>query len=414
MQRSGTRVLLFTVAHALITAAGLSAQAVGGTVVERATGQPIQGAVVVLVDSLGRRREAVLSDQQGRYNLQAPAPGTYRVRAERVGYAAASSPLLALDPGEQATQPLSMSPAHVTLDAVVARGVPRACTIRPENGEPAARLWDEARKALDATQLGGRAGAYEFRVRLFRRTLALPRLTITDSSSSIQSGFSRQPFATPVERLMTHGYMEVEGDSIVFRAPDAPTLLSDVFLDHHCFSVVRGRGNEAGMVGLAFAPLRGRRLPDVQGTLWLDGQMGHLRYLEYTYTRLPFPSPGAQLGGRVDFVQLAEGGWIVSRWRIRMPILERESPRAQPVVTALVESGGEVLGVRTRRGVPLRTASGGPNGSAVASRDAIAAVTDAPSHRATPPRDLRRTSPRRRRGPRRGRRRGTSARGRRR
>ncbi|CAA9351518.1 MAG: hypothetical protein AVDCRST_MAG89-3150 [uncultured Gemmatimonadetes bacterium] len=367
MQRSGPRVLLFTIALALVPVAGLSAQTVGGTVGEAAAGGPLQGAVVALVDSLGRRREAVLSDSQGRYSLHAPAPGTYRVRAERVGYAAASSPSLALDSGEQVSQPLSMSPVHVTLAAVVARGVPRACTIRPENGEQAARVWDEARKALDATHLGGRAGAYEFRVRLFRRTLALPRLTITDSSSSIQSGFSRQPFATPVERLVTHGYMEVEGDSIVFRAPDAPTLLSDAFLDHHCFSLVRGRGSEAGMVGLVFAPLRGRRLPDVQGTLWLDGQTGHLRYLEYTYTRLPFASAEARLGGRVDFVQLAEGGWIVSRWRIRMPVLERKNPRAQPVVTAMVESGGEVLGVRTRRGapVPMRAVSGGPNAAAI-------------------------------------------------
>lgn len=367
MQRSGTRVLLFTIALVLIAAARLSAQTVGGTVVETATGEPIQGAVVALVDSLGRRREAVLSDPQGRYSLHVPAPGTYRVRAERVGYAAASSPSLALDSGEPRTQQLFMSRVLVTLDAVVARGVPRACTIRPENGEQAARVWDEARKALDATHLGGRAGAYEFRVRLFRRTLALPRLTIVDSSSSIQSGYSRQPFATPVERLVTHGYMEVEGDSIVFRAPDAPTLLSDAFLDHHCFSLVRGRGTEAGMVGLAFAPLRGRRLPDVQGTLWLDGRTGHLRYLEYTYTRLPFASFDTRLGGRVDFVQLPEGGWIVSRWRIRMPILERENPRAPPIVKALVESGGEVLGVRTRGGarVPLRTVSGGPNGAAV-------------------------------------------------
>ncbi|HEX8322205.1 carboxypeptidase-like regulatory domain-containing protein [Longimicrobium sp.] len=369
MQRSGMRVLLFTIALALIASAQLSAQTVGGTVVEIATGEPIQGAVVALVDSLGRRREAVLSDPQGQYSLQVPAPGTYRVRAERVGYAAASSPALALDSGEQVRQQLSMSPVHVTLDAVVARGVPRACTIRPENGEQAARVWDEARKALDATHLGGRAGAYEFRVRLFRRTLAFPRLAIVDSTSSVQSGYSRQPFATPVERLVTHGYMEVEGDSIVFRAPDAPTLLSDAFLDHHCFSLIRGRGTEAGMVGLAFAPVRDRRLPDVQGTLWLDGQTGHLRYLEYTYTRLPFASSDARLGGRVDFVQLPAGGWIVSRWRIRMPILVRENPRAQPIVKALVESGGEVLGVRTGRGarVPLRTVSVGQNSPAVAS-----------------------------------------------
>jgi hypothetical protein len=380
MRRSGVHVLVFTLALVLVPAARASAQTVSGAVSDAATGQPVAGAVVALVDSLGTRRHAVLSDVEGRFTLQAGSPGTYRVRAERVGYGSASSPSLALDPGEQAAQQLSMSPVQVTLDAVVARGVPRACTIRPENGEQAARVWDEARKALDATHLGARGRAYDFRVRLFRRTLALPSNRITDSSSYVQSGFSRQPFATPVERLASHGYMEVEGDSIVFRAPDAPTLLSDVFLDHHCFSLRLGRGTEAGLVGLAFAPLRGRRLPDVRGTLWLDGRTGHLRYLEYTYTQLPFASYGARLGGRLDFAQVAEGRWIVSRWSIRMPILERGNPRAQPAVTAVVESGGEVLDVRTSQGaqVAVQTVSGGSNATAPASPDAVAAATEAP------------------------------------
>jgi hypothetical protein len=379
MERSGARVLLLILALVLVPARP-SAQTVGGAVADAATGQPVSGAVVALVDSLGTRRQAVLSDAQGRYTLQAGSPGTYRVRAERVGYSSASSPALALGAGQHVDQALTIRPRTVMLDAVVARGVPRECTIRPENGEQAAVVWDEARKALDATHLGARGRAYEFRVRLFRHTLAFPRLAITDSSSSIQSGFSRQPFATPGERLVTHGYMEIEGDSIVFRAPDAPTLLSDTFLDHHCFSLRQGRGTEAGLVGLAFAPLRGRRLPDVQGTLWLDGRTGQLRYLEYTYTRLPFANSGARLGGRLDFAQVAGGGWIVNRWSIRMPILERGNPRAQPVVTALVESGGEVLDVRTSRGgqVAVRSVSEGTNApAAAASSDEIAAPTEA-------------------------------------
>jgi hypothetical protein len=354
MPRSCPRLLLAALALALaLVPAALRAQTVSGTVIHRETGAAVAGAVVRLVDAAGTRQQAVLSDARGRYTVQAPRPGTYRLIAERVGYAASTSSWLQLGEGQHVEQRVGIGPSRVLLDMVVGRGRPRACTIRPENGTQASVVWNEARKALESAELGARH--YDYRVRLFRRTLALPELTVRDSASWMQSGLSRQPFATPLERLVSHGYVENEGDSIVFRAPDAPTLLSDAFLDHHCFSLRRGQGETAGLVGLVFAPLRDRRLPDVRGTLWLERETGHLRYVDYSYTGLPFAPSRADLGGRLEFVQVADGGWIVNRWTIRMPVLARQYERMDPVITALVESGGEVLDIR-----PVSGATGRP------------------------------------------------------
>ena len=41
-----------------------------------------------------------------------------------------------------------------------------------------------------------------------------------------------------------------------------------------------------GMVGLELEPVSGRRLPDIEGTLWLDGVTGRLIRLDFKYVNL--------------------------------------------------------------------------------------------------------------------------------
>ncbi len=83
MPRIHFNVLLLALA---LTAgpASSAAQTVAGTVVDRWTSAAIPGAVVVLLDTAGRRHDATVSDAQGRYTVHAAAPGAFRVRAERV------------------------------------------------------------------------------------------------------------------------------------------------------------------------------------------------------------------------------------------------------------------------------------------------------------------------------------------
>jgi hypothetical protein len=346
------RVLLLALALVGVPASS-AAQTVAGTVTDRWTSAGIPGAVVVLLDSAGGRHDATVSDAQGRYMVRASSPGAFRVRAERVGYSTELSPVLALNAGEQATQPLSIVPSVVTMDEVVARGARRRCTVRPSNGVQAALVWDEARKALEAADVAARRQAYQFRLRRFRRVLSDSRLTLQESSD-VETGFSGHSFRSPPQdRLVAYGYVEPEGDSLAFHAPDAPTLLSDAFLDHHCFSFRGGRGENAGLVGLDFAPLRGRRLPEIRGTLWLDGKTGNLRFVDYTYVNLPYERTGAPLGGRIEFAQVGGGGWIVNRWTMRMPGMVIRHRGLEPLVIGMVETGGEVVDVRTATGEPV-------------------------------------------------------------
>ena len=334
-------VLLF-----LLPAAPLGAQAVRGRVVDAQTGQPVGGVVVVLADAGGARLDAAITRADGAYAVRAPAAGTYALTAERVGYQTVRL-TEALAAGETAERQIEAVPIRFVLEPVIARGVRRACTVRPQNGPEAAVLWDEARKALTSVDVGRQRRMYAYLARIVRRQMDLPGRQVLDSAVQVTGGYSAHPFrATAVERLAEHGFVEDGRDSITFHAPDAGTLLSDVFLDGHCFSLRLGTGAEAGLVGLEFAPLRGRRRPDVRGVLWMDRRTAALRHVDYAYTDLPWRGYTSELGGRVDFEQLEDGGWIVRRWHVRMPRLRMDVQEGVSEVMGLVEHEGTITGIR--------------------------------------------------------------------
>jgi hypothetical protein len=325
---------------ALLAAAPVHAQAAHGRVVEAGTGQAVSGAVVELVDAGGARVAATISDAQGAYALRAAAPGTYTVRAQRVGFAAAASPALQLAAGQDAEQPLRMQPRQVSLEPLLVTAAQRECTIRPQ--AEAAVVWEELRKVLDAASVGDQSRHHTYRKRIFTQDRTL-RSRRTYNRQEWTLAFSDEAFhATPVDRLAQHGFVEnVQGDSVVFYVPDANTLLSDAFLDHHCFRLRERRGS----VGLEFAPTADRTLPDIRGVLWMDRRTAQLRRLEYTYVNLPYPNPDDALGGEMVFEQLPDGGWMVRRWAVRMPRF-RVSERGTPFVAGLVEQGGAIVSVR--------------------------------------------------------------------
>ena len=119
----------------------------------------------------------------------------------------------------------------------------------------------------------------------------------------------------------------------------------------------RGARRRDDLIGLAFEPLHltsedaGRRI-DVRGVLWLDRASAELRYLEYGYVNLPFDADANRAGGRLEFRPLPDGRWIVWRWYIRTPGLERRQTmfNAQPgdwqtTIVRVREEGAELLEV---------------------------------------------------------------------
>jgi hypothetical protein len=350
---------------ALLAPAALRAQAVTGTVIDQQSGHPVPGALVRLVSSDGRTRAQALADGTGHFFMRAPTAGRYVLRAERIGYAATSSPPLELGAGQTVEYRVSAPGERTQLQALVASAGndSRRCTVRPQAGEETAALWDEARKALEAAVTTRQQYPYRFKTERRIRALDPTTLTVRHEEVRAMEGFSDNPFvAVSPERLARSGYVETLGDTVFFHAPDAAVLLSDPFLESHCFRSRRPDGDHEGMVGLAFEPVREGENADVTGVLWLDAQTAELRTVDYRYTRgSNAPAVNDRAGGRVEFKRLPNGAWIVTRWRILMPASQAGAPATSgPIPTqqvaqrvALAEEAGQVVEIRDARGTPV-------------------------------------------------------------
>ncbi|MDX1647289.1 MAG: carboxypeptidase-like regulatory domain-containing protein [Longimicrobiales bacterium] len=82
---------------ALAAAAGaapLHAQTFRGRVLENLSEAPVATALVSLLSEAGDALDVSIADSAGAYRVEAPEPGTYRLRAERIGFETVETPLL--------------------------------------------------------------------------------------------------------------------------------------------------------------------------------------------------------------------------------------------------------------------------------------------------------------------------------
>ena len=350
---------------ALLAAAPCAAQSVAGELVDRAQRAPVRGALVVLLDESGTQRARALTTATGSFALKAPGAGRYRVRAERVGFASTTSPVLELAEGETLRFRLEAEEVPISLEEVTVavrgrdRGPGGLCRVRPGDGEATAALWEEARKALNASVAVDEGRLLRYEVLLRRRELDPGDLKVISEETRRGTSQERSAFVSiPAAQLAAEGYIRRVADGTFFYAPDAGVLLSDEFLDGHCFRIAEGDPPEPGLVGLAFQPVRARH-PDVAGTLWLNRATSELKLLEFRYTDVPADVDVNRLGGRVEFDRLPSGEWFVRRWWIRMPtigmsVTHFQLPRMQherraerQTLLTLREDGGEVVATPT-------------------------------------------------------------------
>ncbi|MGH7553400.1 MAG: carboxypeptidase regulatory-like domain-containing protein, partial [Longimicrobiales bacterium] len=91
----------------------------------------------------------------------------------------------------------------------------------------------------------------------------------------------------------------------------------------------------------------------------LDQSTAELRTLEFRYVNLPRDLNELGYGGDVQFRRLPAGGWIVSKWVIRMPVAARggftvgNTFHERRNVVRVSEQGGEVVRIATRDGRPI-------------------------------------------------------------
>ncbi|HZD03903.1 MAG TPA: hypothetical protein VE173_03270, partial [Longimicrobiales bacterium] len=210
--------------------------------------------------------------------------------------------------------------AAIELAGIEVAGEQR-CTVRPGSGLRTAEVWEEARKALRLAAWTEAQEAVAFRAVDVEAELDPGTLKVRKERRRSHSGYIHgSPYESyPAEDLAENGYVRpAPGGRWTYLAPDAGVLLSDPFLDGHCFELT-GDESRPELIGLAFRPVDRGSDADIRGVLWLDRRSSELRTLEFTYTTLPYPVESELIGGKVDFERLASGPWIVRSWRIRMP-----------------------------------------------------------------------------------------------
>lgn len=98
-----------------------AAQSFDGVVLDDATGQPVPGTFVVLLDSAGTPLRSMESDRNGRFSFSVRRAGTYKLEAERLGYEVLASEPLRVRAGDVlelelrlASRPIRLAPLTVT------------------------------------------------------------------------------------------------------------------------------------------------------------------------------------------------------------------------------------------------------------------------------------------------------------
>ena len=361
---SPTCLLLAILAAVAGGATGAAAQVVRGRLVDPHNAEGVGGAMMTLVDREDRRLASTLTRGSGLFELESPVAGRYRVKAERIGYATTWSDYFEIAAGDTLTIGITAQVEAVSLAGIEVEGDSR-CRVRPEDGLAVTRVWDEARKALVAAAWTQERGLYRYEMMQFTRELDPEGRRVISENRTFQQVYSKSPYvARPAELLIDGGFASLTADESLYWAPDAAVLLSDPFLDTHCFRLRRDEGRAPGLIGLAFEPVPGRRLPEITGTLWLDHADGELKWLDFRYVNLGLPDALNHAGGgRVEFRAMPNGTWIVDSWSIRMPRGENYSnPFTGGTgvrLAVLAEQGGEVLRAHGNEGTVLEADLGG-------------------------------------------------------
>jgi Carboxypeptidase regulatory-like domain len=349
----------------------LSAQkaSITGQVLDSDFAGPVQGVLVTLIGAAGNPVQSRLSNALGRYRFTDVDPGEYSVTANMIGYGTTTSRDFSLAPGKVHILDLTVEVTAIILGGLAVSGE-RRCGLDPNEGIILAQLWSEVREALQrASFTGGLPFVYETRSITRRMTRnASGVIDVESTPIIIASGVPYVSLDPEVFRERGYAFRNDTTNLIDYYAPDADVLLSDAFTDTHCFQLERGEDEEDGLVGVKFEPLDGRDIPEIQGVAWVDPGTIKLRHVEFQFVNVLRGSRQKHLGGRMDFVELPSGLWIIEVWRLRVPVVSQSASdrwgiqrrRFRPAdLLAIQEFGGVVDRVRDAAGEPVFDAHAG-------------------------------------------------------
>jgi hypothetical protein len=346
------RVVVPVLIGLLLPLVSVSPQSIRGSVAD-AGGVPVPGVLIQLVGTDTVAVARTLTNELGQFFIVAPRAGTFRVRTLRIGFKPVLSEPVALTAGQEVPQQIALSGISLGLDTVRVGG--RAvCGKTYDAGSMTVAIWEQARAAITSTAItGGMRNIFSRRV-YYDQLLDNVGFRTVKETQSIETVPVVQPWpAESPANLHQFGYIVQVLDSTVYRAPGLEALASPSFFQDHCFKLANAK--EKTQIAIEFDPTPDRRsIADIRGVVTLDRATAHLRSIEFRYV---FPeNKDLETGARgvVEFARLANGTWGISRWNIRMPILEMSragtvrsnrgvsSAEAQVSVKNVRSTGGEL------------------------------------------------------------------------
>lgn len=338
---NGQRLVALALACAILCVAAtpdpVRAQGIQIRVVDSVTAAALSGALVALVDGNGAVTAEGLTSANGYRTFFVPA-GRYRVRVRRIGFVPYVSGALDLASAQVVTVPVQSQPVVLSTIVISARSSCRSLESR--TSQELATVWGEAIKALEAAQLTIADLQGIGRVWTYTKTIAGSGAPVKSDTAYFTVSDTRPFGALDPDRLVAEGY--VIGDAMsgwTYFGPDETVLLSPGFARTHCFRLVRERARP-GLIGVSFEPVRGRRVADIAGVVWLDESTGELRRIVFRYVNAGLISRYGG-GGETRFRRLPSGAWLISYWHLRGPNLVMRRGTIRP--DGFQEHGGGVL-----------------------------------------------------------------------
>jgi hypothetical protein len=370
----------------------LVAQEVRGTIALAPGEAGVAGVIVEAVDQAsGARVVGTLTDARGLFVLRLPGPATITLRGLRIGQRPSIFGTYVLAAGEVRSVELVLTGEAISLARVSVVGRTE-CDVGNDPAQLVATLLDEARKVLRSTQLTSTSGQLTAEWTLSSQITTLRGNVITPETQQSFTSTTDRPFVSlSPDSLARFGYLIVsENDEYQYYAPDAEVLLSEEFVEGHCFAPEPWTTDGRDWIGLRFRPVRtARGVVGIQGTLWFDRPTAELRLLDYRYANLPRVVSGTAAGGSVEFLRIPAGSWLVHRWQIRMPRPRTNFEEVtnfgvvrgrRPVVRvqSMEIAGGEVREIRSRMGVLYSRDGGGIVAEAVRDAASVRALCETP------------------------------------
>lgn len=343
---------------------GWAQTAISGVVVTEATELPVSGAVVVGSGPSGERL-SVATSADGTFRLEVSVNGRWSVGVTHLGF---RERITAVDvPGDQPMEiriileldPIPLESLRVSVEA----RCPRA-----QDPDQLVALVREVSRVFLPSVRPIYSARYERRVQevlphnafldqpwnqIWTHEIALDTLVLRSDQPLRDLGILGD---------LAGGFIQLAfegGESLFaysFLAPSPEVVLSEAFVDTHCFEVVPAEDAER-WAGLSFSPQEDSRVEyDLSGTIWLPPHRDSLPSIEFAYSRFPpaptgepleseidpsrhlrevrqgrdlypFPlervRPDERFGGRVDISPVAGVGWVPYQIEIRRPVVER-------------------------------------------------------------------------------------------